>query len=235
MTAGIALMGITMGMAGSLHCIGMCGPLALALPINNKTRWTRFLSGLAYNTGRTLTYFLMGVILGWAGSRLVMTGYQQLFSVICGALILVSLTVAQYLPEIKTFKPLKAVLKKQISKIVSQTSSAKNLFLLGMLNGLLPCGLSYAAVASALIIGGPLASGTFMAFFGLGTIPLMLALMLGGQFLSFSVRARMKRAVPFFIGAVAVLMILRGLNLGIPYVSPAFHSVAPVSHCSPSR
>ncbi|MGE9312491.1 sulfite exporter TauE/SafE family protein [Niabella sp. CJ426] len=230
------IMGLTMGLAGSLHCIGMCGPLALALPLNSAKSVNRFFSALAYNTGRTITYFSMGAILGWTGSRLAVVGYQQLFSIAAGILILVLLLLGKYIPHIGLFPAFQARFKKYIARFLTRKNTMQGLFIFGLLNGLLPCGLVYMATASALIIGGPLQSGIFMASFGLGTIPLMLVLMITGHMISFSLRTAMKKAVPYFIGFVAILMILRGLNLGIPYVSPAF-SAAPVvtSHCSPSH
>jgi sulfite exporter TauE/SafE len=230
------IMGLTMGLAGSLHCIGMCGPLALALPLNSAKSLNRFFSALAYNTGRTVTYFSMGAILGWTGSRLAVVGYQQLFSIAAGILILVLLLLGKYMPPIGLFPVLQARFKKYIAGFLTRKNSMQGLFIFGMLNGLLPCGLVYMAIASALVIGGPLQSGIFMASFGLGTIPLMLVLMITGHMVSFSLRTAMKKAVPYFIGFVAVLMIMRGLNLGIPYLSPAFNAAPAVtSHCSPSH
>jgi sulfite exporter TauE/SafE len=230
------ILGITMGLTGSVHCIGMCGPLALALPITATKGFGRFFSALVYNTGRSVTYFSMGAILGWTGSRLAVVGYQQLFSIAAGALILLLLITGKYLPHTGVFPGLQVRLKKYIARFLTRKNSAQDLFILGILNGLLPCGLVYIAIASALMIGGPLQSGIFMAAFGLGTMPLMLALMITGHFVSLSVRSAMKKAVPFFIGFVAVLMILRGLNLGIPYISPAFSAApAATSHCFPSH
>ncbi len=225
-----------MGLAGSLHCIGMCGPLALALPIHSAKGFSRFLSALAYNTGRTITYFSMGTVLGWTGSRLVVVGYQQLFSISAGVLILLLLIAGKYLRHIRLFPALQTHFKKYIAVFLTRKNSVQGLFIFGLLNGLLPCGLVYMAIASALIIGGPMQSGIFMAAFGLGTIPLMLILMVTGHMISFSARTTVKKAVPYFIGFVAVLMILRGLNLGIPYISPAFGTAPAVtSHCAPAH
>lgn len=225
-----------MGLAGSLHCIGMCGPLALALPLNGTKGSNRFFSALAYNTGRIITYFSMGAILGWTGSRLVVVGYQQLFSIAAGTLILLLLFLGKNLPPIGVFPVFQARFKKYIAGFLTRKNSALGLFIFGLLNGLLPCGMVYMAIASSLIIGGPLQSGIFMAAFGLGTVPLMLVLMITGHTLSFSIRTAMKKAVPYFIGVVAILMILRGLNLGIPYVSPAFSAAPTITgHCAPSH
>lgn len=231
----IIFMGLIMGLAGSLHCVGMCGPLALSLPLGNAGWWNRFFSALAYNTGRTATYFTMGALLGWTGSRLVLMGYQQAFSITAGVIVLLLLIAGRHLPSLPVFTAFQTKLKKHLASFLKKGHTVLNLFIFGILNGLLPCGLVYMAVASALIIGGPVESGIFMASFGLGTLPLMVLLMLTGHFISFSLRSKMKKAVPYFIAFVAVLMILRGLNLGIPYISPAFSSPQDMSHCAPSH
>ena len=94
------------------------------------------------------------------------------------------------------------------------------LLLFGLLNGLLPCGLVYAALAGAAATGGPLGGALFMAAFGLGTIPAMLAVSLAGRLITAPWRARFQRAVPVAMAVLAVLFIVRGLSLGIPYLSP---------------
>lgn len=218
----VLLMGLGVGAAGSFHCVGMCGPLALALPVSSKTKAGRLFSILFYNLGRTFTYFSMGMLLGFAGKRIAITGYQQTFSIAVGVLILTILLMGRVFPAIPFVVKFQNRLKKTLAVFLSKKNNAINFFIIGILNGLLPCGLVYMAIASALVIGNPVYSGLFMAAFGLGTIPLMGLLMLTKQHISFSLRARMKKIVPFFIMIVAVLMILRGLNLGIPFVSPAF-------------
>ena len=216
------LAGLLMGVVGSFHCVGMCGPLALSLPLNNATKSTRLVAILTYNLGRAFTYFLLGLILGFAGSRMMLIGYQQWLSITMGILILVLLLGAKFLPPVKLFTPLQNRLKKTLAVFFIKAKSPTGAFAFGLLNGLLPCGLVYMAVASALIIGNYFQSGLFMAAFGLGTMPLMALFMLTGKFVSVSLRSKMRKVIPYFIGVVAVLMILRGLNLGIPYISPAF-------------
>ncbi|MFT4094530.1 MAG: sulfite exporter TauE/SafE family protein [Niabella sp.] len=216
--------GLIMGLAGSFHCVGMCGPLALSLPLSNTDKKSRFFSALLYNLGRAATYFSMGSLLGWTGSRLALIGYQQYFSIAAGIVILALLIIGSQLPAFKPFTVFQKKLKKYLALFLKRENNASALFVFGLLNGLLPCGLVYMAVASALIIGSPLQSGIFMAAFGLGTLPLMILLMLSGRYISFPLRLKLKKFIPYFIAFVAVLMIIRGLNLGIPYISPAFSS-----------
>ena len=229
------LMGMLMGLAGSFHCVGMCGPLALSLPLSSTNKWSRIASILSYNIGRTTTYFTLGAGLGWTGSRLIVAGYQQTFSIVAGIALLFILIAGKYLPQVKIFNTFQTKLKIVLSKFLKRDNNAASLYLFGILNGLLPCGLVYMAIASALIIGGPLESGIFMAAFGMGTLPLMALLMLTGHLISFSLRSKMKKAIPYFVGFIAILMILRGLNLGIPFISPAFSNISESAHCAPAK
>lgn len=229
------LMGLLLGLAGSFHCVGMCGPLALSLPLSSTQKRSRLLSILSYNIGRTTTYFTLGACLGYTGSRLVVAGYQQQFSIMAGITVLLILVVGKYLPKISMFNAFQVKLKMQLARFLKKDNNAFSLYIFGILNGLLPCGLVYMAITSALIIGGALQSGIFMAAFGIGTLPLMALLMLTGHYISFSLRSKIKKAIPYFVGLIAILMILRGLNLGIPYISPAFSSVGESTHCAPTH
>jgi sulfite exporter TauE/SafE len=104
--------------------------------------------------------------------------------------------------------------------ILLQRSSLVALFLLGLVNGLLPCGLVYMALAAAITTGTMVQGVMFMAGFGLGTVPVMLTIALLGKQLQGGLRKRLSAFLPAFSVVIAVLILLRGLNLGIPYVSP---------------
>jgi sulfite exporter TauE/SafE len=94
------------------------------------------------------------------------------------------------------------------------------LFITGILNGFLPCGLVYMALLGAIGIGTPLESSLFMMFFGLGTFPMMFAIALSGNFISIKWRNLFNKAVPYFVVILGIVFILRGLGIGIKYVSP---------------
>lgn len=214
---------ISLGFLGSFHCVGMCGPIALALPIGNSSSFGRIISVLIYNTGRILTYSLFGIIFGSIGQTFSLFGYQQLLSITLGLLILLGLILPSKLVSKITGNQLIYSffnrLKSKLSSLFLKEGK-KSLFLIGLLNGLLPCGLVYMAVAGAIASGNILNGALFMAVFGLGTAPVMMALPLAGNYLSVSFRAKIRKTVPIMIGFMAVLLILRGLNLGIPFVSP---------------
>lgn len=225
---------LVLGLLGSVHCIGMCGPIALALPLH-KERSKSITGILIYNSGRAFTYALLGAVSGLAGSAVKWAAGQQVLSITAGALILFTLLANAFgkkraaSPFTKGF----AAVRNVLGKLFKQ-KRYDALWLIGMLNGLLPCGLVYAGLAGAAATGNFFDGALFMFVFGLGTIPALFALSLAGTKISFSMRDKMRKAVPVFVGIMAFLLIIRGLGLGIPYLSPSFTDGQTVcSHCHP--
>ena len=108
--------------------------------------------------------------------------------------------------------------KKGFNKL-TKTGSAQSLFLFGIINGFLPCGFVYVALAGAMTTGDFVSGALFMALFGLGTTPIMLATSLVGKFISGGLKSRMNKLIPVFAIILAIIFILRGLNLGIPFLT----------------
>ena len=218
--------GFLFGLLGSFHCVGMCGAIALALPgrPGAASLTGHYVAGrLLYNLGRTSTYTLLGVGAGLVGESLRLAGVQQSLSVASGALILLLVAVpehynSQLAHQLGLSKPLGWV-KTALARLFQQPSGWA-LYATGLLNGLLPCGLVYLALAGALSAPGVAGAAAYMACFGLGTLSLMLALSLSGQMVPWHWRARLRRVVPYAASLLAVLFIVRGLGLGIPYLSP---------------
>jgi uncharacterized protein len=208
-----------LGLAGSLHCVGMCGPLALALPTPDR-RLPAFVAGrLAYNGGRVVTYCGLGLLFGLLGQVFAVAGFQQSMSIALGVALLAGLFLS---PRLIHWSPVtRSVngLKRRMSGLLRQRSVTA-LAVLGLLNGLLPCGLVYVACAGAAATGHLLRGAEYMAIFGAGTVPMMLAISLSGSLVPLRIRLRLTKAVPVAVGLLAALLILRGLSLGIPYVSP---------------
>lgn len=215
-----------LGLAGSLHCAGMCGPLALALPHPGGGAHGFIASRLAYNLGRIVTYTSLGLVFGLLGKSLALAGVQRWLSLGAGTLILLGLLFATKLgagtPVVRVIHWLKSSFGRLL-----QRRTLGSLGLLGLLNGLLPCGLVYAACAGAAATGSLLAGMTYMALFGLGTLPLMLGIGLSGRAVSASFRFRLQTLTPASLAIVALLLILRGLSLGIPYLSPDLTAADP--------
>ena len=225
---------IVMGVAGSAHCIGMCGPIALAVPSPRNTAAARWTSTLLLNTGRITTYALLGLAIGSLGMGMRLAGLQQVVSIVGGVLLLLSVALPGILERWwPTGRLALGVgrLRSGLARNLRRTAP-EALFLTGALNGLLPCGLLYAALLGAMNMATPLHGALFMVLFGLGTWPALFAVRLGAGLVGDGVRARLRRLSPVLISAVAVLMILRGLELGIPYVSPGpVATPAEVSTC----
>ena len=215
--------GFLFGLLGSFHCVGMCGAIALALPGAGGPRRHYVAGRVLYNLGRVTTYALLGAAAGVLGQGLRLAGWQQSLSLLSGGLILLLVvTPERYLGRAAAFLDLDVVLAKVKSRLAYfyQRPSLSALYTTGLLNGLLPCGLVYLALAGALSAPGVAGAAAYMALFGLGTLPLMLALSLTGQLVPMLWRGRLRRAVPVLAMALAGLFIVRGLGLGIPYLSP---------------
>jgi len=228
MTWQLFISALALGLFSSFRCVGMCGAIAFSLPVNHLPQSKKITGILLYNIGRITTYTTFGFLFGLIGSRLYIAGLQQWFSIIAGIIII--LTVLQYVFK-KPLMHLPGFNKVQlaIQDIVGRFLRAKNLselFLLGMANGLLPCGLVYFAVIGAVATGSILNAVAFMALFGLGTVPAMFLFAYFGVSINISLRNKMKKAVPYFLTVMGMLLILRGLSLDIPYISPVLPHAA---------
>ena len=224
--------GLLLGAFSSLHCIGMCGPLALALPVQHLPVWQQRFAAIMHNLGRIVTYALFGLLFGFAGRSLQLAGFQQWLSIISGAVIL--FFIVNYYLLRKSWQPAFTIkLNQAVQQLMIRllnNKTAKTYLLFGMVNGLLPCGMVYVALAAALNFREVGNSVVFMSSFGAGTVPLLLLLTVLGHSVSFSLRSKIRKAVPYIMTVMAVLLILRGLNLGIPFISPvlAGATAAPV-------
>lgn len=217
--------GFIVGFVGSLHCVGMCGPIALALPVFGESKLQVFLGRLLYNLGRIITYSILGALFGLFGSRLILFGLQQYVSIAIGALILLYVLIPRKIKtrvsELSFYTAIVKFLKTNFSKLISKRTN-RSLFTIGLLNGVLPCGFVYVGIAGAVSTNGWIEGALYMALFGLGTTPIMFATAMLGKVINFNLRAKINKLIPTFAAILAILFILRGLNLGIPYISPKF-------------
>ena len=209
----------TIGLVGSLHCIGMCGPIALALPYQGRLRWQAAGNVLLYNLGRVVTYSLLGGVIGLFGKGLFLAGFQRQASIGLGvALLLIavfSINVESQLLRLPVMRRLNTWVQTKLRRLLG-AGGAGALFGIGLLNGLLPCGLVYVAIVGAVTTGGVPHAMAYMGLFGLGTIPLMMGTALAGQFIKLSWRQRLRKLLPVFLIGFALLFIFRGLNFDVP-------------------
>jgi sulfite exporter TauE/SafE len=206
------------GLAGSIHCAGMCGPIALMF---SSLTARKSVVAVLYNAGRAITYGVLGLISGLIGSAIFMGGGQQALSIVGGSIILIVLLLSQInIPFLrKVQEPIQCFVRTKLSALYKR-KNASGVLGVGLLNGLLPCGLVYAAVGGAAATGNVWQGGLYMIIFALGTMPVMLTLSLIGTRLSGVVHRKLNKVIPYTIAVMAILLIMRGANLGIPYFSP---------------
>lgn len=209
-----------LGFLGSFHCVGMCGPIALAVSSNDRNRF--LLNKLAYNAGRTFTYSVLGGIVGLLGFSLAMAGFQQWLSVLLGGLIMLMAFFyrksEKWLGKMGMFGAINRL--KTSLAVYLRRRGLSAFFVTGLLNGLLPCGMVYVALAASLALQSPLQGAAYMMVFGVGTVPILLTLMVSQQIVSGNIRRKMQGLLPYFAVFVGILFIVRGLGLGIHYISP---------------
>jgi sulfite exporter TauE/SafE len=165
------LAAVVLGFAGSLHCAGMCSPLAFAALSNSRSAW---LHRVLYNFGRILTYCVLGAAVSAAGVLLSVT-LQYVISIVLGvALLFLGITGNNFkAPVLAPLRALTSFLKTQFSGFL-QDKKHSSIFAMGVLNGLLPCGLTFLALTSCIALQSSIEGFVFMAAFGAGTLPVML-------------------------------------------------------------
>lgn len=220
-----------LGLVGSLHCAGMCGPLMLALPAAGGTASAYVFGRVIYHAGRLATYCLLGVLFALLGQTFAMAGVQRWLSIGLGLVMLASLLAYPKWAGARWLTGGVAKLKIAFGSLLRRKSTPA-LFLLGGLNGLLPCGLVYAACAGATTTGNVTAGIEYMLAFGLGTFPMMLALAFPGRALQARLVPRFRRLIPACLILMSALLVLRGLSLGIPLLSPKIGADNSISCCS---
>ncbi|WP_370391392.1 sulfite exporter TauE/SafE family protein [uncultured Winogradskyella sp.] len=218
------LSALILGLLGSLHCVGMCGPIAFMLPVDRTNSFKRITQITVYHIGRILAYSILGLLFGLIGKSLYLFGFQQQLSIIVGVLMIV-LVIIPYktLGKYNLSRPINRIISKVKSGLgkALKKKTADTFVTIGFLNGFLPCGLVYMAVFGAVATGSILEGSLYMILFGIGTIPLMTSAIYLGKFLNSNIKQRIQKAVPVFVVIIGALFILRGLGLGIPYLSPA--------------
>ena len=223
MELALIISAIGLGFASGFHCIGMCGPIALSMGLTKKQATNYYLQNLTYQFGRIFTYSLLGTLLGTVGQGFEMAGFQQYLTIAVGiSLILMAIfsfggnDFASKIPFLSKFL---LKVKMNLGKLL-QKADYRSRFTTGILNGFLPCGMVYMALTASLAAGGIWQGASFMALFGLGTLPFMFAVVLLGNLMTTAFRIKILKFVPVLMIVLGGLFILRGLEIGIPYISP---------------
>lgn len=212
------------GLISSLHCIGMCGPIALMLPVDRTNSAKRVLQIMTYQLGRISAYASLGFLFGIVGRGFFIAGWQQQLSILVGVLmIIIALVPERHLASYNFSKPIFKIISKVKQQLGQQfkNKSFKSLYLIGLFNGYLPCGMVYAALFGAIAMHSISLSILYMILFGMGTIPLMVVVIHVAQFSKFQFKSQIQKMIPILIVCIGILFILRGLGLDIPYLSPS--------------
>lgn len=215
------VMAMTMGVLSSLHCVGMCGPLAMASPVLRSGPASVVLSRFIYHGGRITTYALIGLVIGFTGEALRVSGLHSYVSVGAGILIL-GLIIARFLGLHYADGKVYALflrLKKPFQHLFRRRTPA-SLYVLGFLNGLLPCAMVYLAAGTALALGQIWISLGYMVIFGLGTTPLLWLASEGFRNLMRHFKINVNYVYSVLSLLTGILLIMRGLHLGVPWLSP---------------
>lgn len=218
----ILLAGLILGITSNLHCVGMCGPIAMAIPVNRTNNWTILAGILQYNFGRIITYMFLGLIVGIIGISVNTMGILQWISIVSGIFLIIyawrkwfAVHITAKLPQVGIQK----AISKNIGRVIKSDMPFKPLFL-GLLNGFLPCGMVYIGLMNAILGGHPYTSALAMMAFGIGTLPSMIAIGFMANRITSEMRRKMNKAIPYMLTVVGLLIVLRGMNLDIPYISP---------------
>ncbi len=217
------LSAIILGLMGSLHCVGMCGPIAFMLPVNRTNNFKKFFQIFLYHFGRLFAYGIIGLVFGLLGKGFYIFGIQQKLSIIIGMLMIVVVMIpSKALNRYNFSKPVYKIISKVKNRLGKELKkkTADTFLTIGFLNGFLPCGLVYMALFGAIAMGSAWQGSLYMILFGLGTVPLMTTAIYFSGILKSSAKQRIQKLIPVFVVVVGLLFILRGLGLGIPYVSP---------------
>jgi sulfite exporter TauE/SafE len=206
-----------LGLSNSLHCLGMCGPLHLAANSATQSSKISFAHAGMYHAGRIFTYAMLGLMFGILGIGLKLTGIQQNVSIIGGFIIILFVLAGYNKIELKLFGPYKKLFGSALARFHQQKTIYTKLGA-GIINGFLPCGLVYIAIIGSLVMDEAWQSAMFMILFGLGTLPVFTILTaLPTKVLKHASFKNISSIAGIILG---ILLIIRGLGLGIPYISP---------------
>lgn len=212
-------MALLMGLTGSLHCAGMCGPIIWVMPFQQLSGYKRWLGIIFYHIGRVSVYTLLAILL-YSFRSVFQPQWQQYISIVMGAFLLIA-GILSFIPKqrFKVKLPWTSYIQSALSRLMAKPGLGV-LFTMGMLNGLLPCGLVYMALSATMVTASVSEAAYTMVAFGVGTAPMLIALTILKNRAKLSGMVRLRKFVPLFMLFFGMLFVVRGMNLGIPYLSP---------------
>lgn len=225
------LTALIMGLAGSLHCAGMCSPLAMTITSMNSPA---FSNRLLYNAGRILTYGILGASVATMGLILPLPKFQNILSITLG-IILITMGVTGIsglripLLTISIIK-FTNLIKNIFSKFIQQKHRG-SLLLLGALNGLLPCGLTFLALTFCITLATPFQGFMYMLLFGAGTLPVMLGFISLLQFLTRKFNFNIKAVTKGMLILSGLLLVVRVFMVHTPEAHTSHQGIVDIVFC----
>jgi len=216
-----------MGLAGSIHCLGMCGPLLFAVSGFYNSPKEMIRPQIFYHAGKLITYAMLGVALGFVGQTFALFDIQRNLLLVSGFILLMAGLFGIFIPI--PMKTIEQIVVQKMGSLLQKRSGGP--LILGFLNGLVPCGLVYAAAIGAMATQTWWQGSLFMLFFGLGTAPILIA----AAYSRWMIKFRPVLAKPIWKQMPAVLLglflFVKGLGLGIPFISPNLNKPQPHKNC----
>jgi len=212
--------GLLLGLGSSFHCAGMCGPLVLTMPFYSKDGSVKIRSVVEYHFGKTFMYAVLGGVFGIFGMGIKLAGFQQWFSIIFGIVIFIFILGPLWSESIRVYKDSIVVFWIKLITKISILAGNKTYFLLGMSNGIIPCGIVYIALSASVLAYSAGFGALFMLLFGIGTIPVLSIVITGRHLMKRKLKFSFSKISQVATMILAILFILRGLNLDISYLSP---------------
>ncbi len=225
------LTALIMGLAGSLHCAGMCSPLAMTITSMNSPAIS---NRLLYNAGRILTYGILGASVATMGLILPLPKFQNILSITLG-IILITMGVTGIsglripLLTISIIK-FTNLIKNIFSKFIQQKHRG-SLLLLGALNGLLPCGLTFLALTFCITLATPFQGFIYMLLFGAGTLPVMLGFISLLQFLTRKLNFNIKAVTKGMLILSGLLLVVRVFMVHTPEAHASHQGIVDIVFC----
>lgn len=219
---------LVFGLISSLHCIGMCGPIAMMLPVDRTNSVKKGSQIVMYHFGRLSAYASIGLVFGLVGKGFFLAGIQQRLSIFIGLAMIITILIPEKVVANYNFsKPIFRLISKIKTALGKQfkNKSYQSLFTIGLLNGFLPCGMVYVALFGAIAMQNVPFGILYMLLFGLGTVPMMSSVTYLNSVMTLPFRNKIQKVIPYVGVLIGVLFVLRGLGLGIPYISPATTSL----------
>ncbi|MCL1987577.1 MAG: sulfite exporter TauE/SafE family protein [Firmicutes bacterium] len=205
------------GLLTSLHCLSMCGGINLSQSINfqnseNSHKYAKFAPSLLYNAGRVISYTIIGGIVGAIGSVFAISGTASGFvAIVAGVfMVIMGINMLNIFPALRKIVP---IMPKIIARKVNSQKANKTPFVVGLLNGFMPCGPLQTMQIYALGTGSAAVGALSMFFFSIGTVPLMFAFGAVSSLLSTKFTAKMLKVSAVLVMFLGVIMFNRGASL----------------------